>query len=169
MFPPIYTGVYTSWASQGAARMVDWLCPAQLYVFWHDFWHGVPYTLDWDAIPSYFFPGCMTDRKMRKNEKVTITSVKKQTKKGWFGIHLHVRFKCVVKFSVPKVKKLSGASQISRYFVITWFIYGIVFLVISLDGWRIGQWNLYRCCSMCLQHCLHQFSPWSKTMNFWQI
>ena len=46
----------------------------------------------------------MTDPKNHKKEKVTIPSVKTKTKKGWFGVHLHVRFKYVVKISVRKVQ-----------------------------------------------------------------
>ena len=40
--------------------------------------------------------------------------------------------------------------------------------VISLHGWRIGQWKLHRC-SPCVHRCLHQVSPWSGMTIFMQI
>ena len=66
-------------------------------------------------------------------------------KKGWFGVH----FQCVSNtwrtFQSEKCKIERGIAYKPFFFVITRFIYGIEFLEISLDGWRIGQWNLYPC------------------------
>ena len=78
-----------------------------------------------------------------------------------------------------KIAKLSGASQnvseIRLFFpffvVITWWLATYIWsrvMVISLDGWRIGQWNLYRC-FVFLVHCLHEISPWLGTTNFIRI
>ena len=68
----------------------------------------------------------MTDLKMRKKEKVTITGVKKEKEKGVGSEYIctyvsNIRWKFQSE-KVQKSAKLSGAPQINRFFVITWHI-----------------------------------------------
>ena len=71
----------TSWASQGAARAVDWLCPAPYYVFWRDLLtRCLLCTNLFDAIVLFLYPGFIKYdlwiwyQTTRKNQKeVTIT------------------------------------------------------------------------------------------------
>ena len=66
---------------------------------------------------------------------------KKKEKKGRLSVCAHMRFKYEGKFSDRNSQNWAEHRRKTLFLVITCLMYGIVFLAIFLDGWRIGQWN----------------------------
>ena len=94
-------------------------------------------------------------------------SEKKKKKRGRLSVCLHMRFKYKVKISDRSSQNWVGHrsnATCSHHYLSQ--CTAIVFLVISLDGWRIGAAQLISIVSLYVRDCLHQFSPWSGTTIF---
>ena len=89
--------------------------------------------------------------------------------KGRLSVFLRVRFKYEVDFSDRKPYNWAGHRRNAIFLIFfcrkhLTYIWNRI-LVVSLDGWRIGQWNLYRCSSWVFS-IVHQIWPWSGTTIF---
>ena len=105
----------------------------------------------------------MTDPNIRKKEKVTMTSVKKQQRKRMVRNTFARAFQRGCDTFSPKRAKLSGASQINR-FSGNYLLY-ITNSILGIVSWWVVNWTM-KIISMfflCPQHCLHQISLWSET------
>ena len=163
----------TSWAIQGAARAVDWLCPAQYRQFRCVFiLHGVDHTPTnrWKAC-LFAFCSCPRDTTYTKIEKYKSDhNLPEQTKAGFPFVYTCMRFKYDTKNSDRHPQNWAG--QCSNSIGARDFL--IPFLMCSSKeqpffghiSWRLTNWavQLISIVSSCLQDCLHQISPWSGTM-----
>ena len=142
--------IRTSWGRHKNVRTPDWPCPHQFYKFWLDFFTRCssctsrriecrPYGV------FFFLSRDMTDPTTRKKNKID-QNYSKKTKKSnradtqslWtYGSNTGLKIQC----KILKIER--GIAEMP--FCRNYFIYGWNrILLISLDGWRIGQRDLHR-------------------------
>ena len=125
-------------------------------------WCGVRY-----VPPNLFHATPFFSQRSLKIKKVTITSVKNNNNKGWQGIHLHLRFKYEVNFSVQNLQNWAEHRRNNVIHDMTCFSMESLCCYIS---WWVVHWVMQltgtSIVSLYLQHRLQQFSPWSGRTTF---
>ena len=92
--------------------------------------------------PPFFCPRDMTDTMIRKHTKATITCLRKKITKGRLPICAHMRFKYEVTISDRNSQNWAEhGKNATCSLLLVLYVHVIVVLVVSLDGWRIGQYN----------------------------
>ena len=99
----------------------------------------------WDAIPFFAYLAkdigpIQKSVKNLKRKKPRKRNVSENIFARVFQIHTWWKFQ----FEKCKIERGIADKPFFSYLLDLYMEYQVVFLVISLDGWRVGQWNLYR-------------------------
>ena len=121
-----------------------------------------------NSMPAFFFSLIdMTDTTIRKNTKAATTlSEKRKRKKRRHWICLHMRFEYEVKKSDRNSKNWAGHR--SNATCSNHYLFNVQESFLGHISWWVTNWavQLISIVSLCLQDCLHQFSPSSETTIF---